>query len=356
MQHDADAWISGLGLVPDPEGGHFRQYHAAAFPGSARERTLITVRYHLLTTQAPRARLRRCDADHLYFHHAGGALRVCSVGADGGSQDELLGPPCGFQVVVAGGRRRTIELVSGPWALISEAMVPGRSADEERAGDGSLEAGREATLERLAGGVSAGDRSSAGEGVMVTEGSSAIDGASAEARSLTGAGSIAALGLVPHMEGGYFGERWRAAGTVATASGERSLASTIYYLLVNATEPVGRFHCNSADITHFYHSGGPIVYCTISPAGDWHEVVLGADARAGQVLAFTCPAGWWKSSHLAAGVEHGLISEIVAPGFDYADHRMADAALFMRLFPQHHTRWSPYVAGGPRPQHELIRR
>ena len=120
------------------------------------------------------------------------------------------------------------------------------------------------------------------------------------------------------------------------------MASTIYYLL-SAEAPVGRFHRNRADITHFLHSGGPIVYCLISPEGEWREVVLGTALTAGEVLAFTCPGGWWKSSHLPAGVEHGLISEIVAPGFDYADHTIADEAMFARLFPQHRARWVRYV-------------
>lgn len=157
---------------------------------------------------------------------------------------------------------------------------------------------------------------------------------------------VAALGLVAHVEGGYFGERWRAAATVATANGARSLASTIYYLLTERA-PVGNFHRNLCGITHFFHGGGPIVYTLISPEGEWREVVLGRDLRAGQALVFTCPGGWWKSSHLAPGTPYGLISEIVAPGFDYADQRMADAALFMRLFPQHQARWAAYV-GGPR--------
>jgi len=156
---------------------------------------------------------------------------------------------------------------------------------------------------------------------------------------------IAALGLVPHVEGGHFGECWRSAATLASGHGERALASTIYYLL-STRAPVGRFHRNTSDITHFFHSGGPIVYGLISPAGEWREVVLGRDPRAGQVLAFTCPSGWWKCSYLPVGAEHGLISEVVAPGFDEADRSMADADLFGRLFPQHRARWAAFV-GGP---------
>lgn len=166
---------------------------------------------------------------------------------------------------------------------------------------------------------------------------------SSSSSASSGEALIAALGLRPHLEGGHFVERWRSAQEQATANGPRPRASTIYYLLSRAT-PVGRFHRNSSDITHFFHSGGPIVYCMISPEGGWREVVLGHDLGAGQVLVFTCPGGWWKSSHLPPGVEHGLISEIVAPGFDYADHAIADEALFSRLFPQLRARWAAYVS------------
>lgn len=129
-----------------------------------------------------------------------------------------------------------------------------------------------------------------------------------------------------------------------TAGGERPLASSIHYLLT-ADSPIGRFHRNASDITHLWIAGGPIVYGLIAPDGEWRELVLGPEGRAGQRVAFTCPGGWWKSSHLPASGngEYGLIREIVTPGFDYADHCFADLALFERLFPQHRARWAPYV-------------
>lgn len=153
---------------------------------------------------------------------------------------------------------------------------------------------------------------------------------------------IAELGLRPHPEGGYYRRRWRTEETVETAGGERPLASSIHYLLT-ADSPIGRFHSNVADITHLWIAGGPIVYGLISPAGVWQEVVLGRDGRAGERVAFTCPGGWWKSSHLPPGSEYGLIREIVTPGFDYADHRFADEALFAGLFPGLRGRWAGYV-------------
>lgn len=131
----AAEWIDALGLSQNPEGGYFRQYHAADFPGEPRSRPLITVIYYLLTAEAPRARMHRSSAAGLHFHHAGGVLRVHSLGPEGDLRAALLGPPHGFQVVVAGGRWKAIELVSGPWALISEAVVPGWSPDDHSSAD-----------------------------------------------------------------------------------------------------------------------------------------------------------------------------------------------------------------------------
>ncbi len=147
---DAADWISELGLAPNPEGGYFRQYHAAPFP-DGRTRPLITVIYYLLTAAAPRARMHRSGADGLHFHHAGGVLRVHSLGPDGDHRAEPLGPPHAFQVVVAGGRWKAIELVDGPWALISEAVVPGWSIDDHASADATVLEGLAPELRALLG-------------------------------------------------------------------------------------------------------------------------------------------------------------------------------------------------------------
>lgn len=286
----AAGWIAALGLERGP-GGHVRTY-----PGSAGALT-----YVLLTPDAPR-RAGHAN-EHLYFHHAGAALHRHGEAAER-SAAPLLGQPGRLQVGLE--RGEGLELRSGSWALISEAVIPGP----------------------------------AGEGPWAPDRwQPAID----EPAS-SGANLVARLGLAPHVEGGYFRELWAARAWVDTAAGPRPLASTIYYLLTTDA-PLGRFHRNTSDITHLLHSGGPIVYDLISPAGEWRQVVLGRDLAGGQVLSFTCPGGWWKSSHLPAGIAAGLISELVAPGFDYADHQIADVALFERLFPRLRARWAGRVRG-----------
>ncbi len=125
VERDAAAVIAGLDLVPDPDGGYFRGH-----PGSGRRGAGPKLRYHLWTLAAPRRALHRVGGDCLYFHHAGGSLRVHSLGPGGDYTAEPLGPPHAYQVAMAGGRWRAIELVSGPWALISAAVVAGGSGHE----------------------------------------------------------------------------------------------------------------------------------------------------------------------------------------------------------------------------------
>jgi len=298
IDDEAAGWIAALGLEGGPAAGYVRSHDTPR----------LRLTYVLLTADSRRP--AGGAGDRLCFHHAGGLLRVDAIdGATTGTSDAtLLGPPDRFQRGVA--RGCAPRLVDGRWALISEMAAPEPSSGAAMAVDRWQPARGEAAMELG-----------------------------------PGAALVARLGLAPHVEGGYFRELWAASGRVDTAAGPRPLASTIYYLLTSGA-PLGRFHRNTSDITHLLHTGGPIVYSLISPDGAWKEVVLGRDHGAGQVLRFTCPGGWWKSSQLPVGVEAGLISEIVAPGFDYADHQIADEALFTRLFPGLRARWLGRVRAG----------
>lgn len=147
----------------------------------------------------------------------------------------------------------------------------------------------------------------------------------------------AALALTPHVEGGYFRRTYQADGhpRVATDAGRRYLMTSIHYLLT-AAAPVGHFHRNRSDIVHYFHLGDPLRYYLLSNEDGLITVDMGPDVLNGQCLQLTVPGGVWKASELLTGPHgYGLISEAVAPGFEYADMTLAQRAALCQRFPDH---------------------
>lgn len=143
---------------------------------------------------------------------------------------------------------------------------------------------------------------------------------------------IARLGLERHPEGGWFRRIHTSDQTLDTAQGPRAQVTSIHYLLT-ADEPLGRLHRNRSDILHYLQGGGPVEYRLLDETtGRLDRVVLGHGVD--QRLFLHVPGGVWKASQLIDGADHALVSEAVVPGFDFADHAFADAALLQR-FPQH---------------------
>jgi len=146
---------------------------------------------------------------------------------------------------------------------------------------------------------------------------------------------IAALGLEPHFEGGFFRAMFRATerAPFETEHGPRLTMTSIYYMLTEDS-PIDVFHTKHSDGIQYHHFGAPITYHLIHPDGRYERVVLGPDLAAGQVPALAVKGGVWKSAELPSG-EFGLVSEVVSPGWDMADMRVIDRAGLTALFPQH---------------------
>ena len=151
---------------------------------------------------------------------------------------------------------------------------------------------------------------------------------------------VARLALERHPEGGYFRRIHTSAHAVDTASGSRPRVTSIHYLL-SADEPCGRLHRNRSDLLHYLQVGGPVEYRLLDEAsGALHSVTLGTAPD--QQLFLFVPGGVWKASRLVGDATHALVAEAVVPGFDFADHAFADAALLAR-FPQHREQLLPFV-------------
>lgn len=154
---------------------------------------------------------------------------------------------------------------------------------------------------------------------------------------------IAKLSLEPHVEGGYFRRTYQS-GQVIDSAGDgraRHLASSIYYLLTDDS-PIGHLHRNRSDILHYFHCGSPLSYLILHPDGRLERAVLGLDLEQGQRPQLLVRGGCWKASELESG-EFALISEVVAPGFDYADMELAGMEVLRSQFPQWVDRLGKYV-------------
>ncbi len=146
---------------------------------------------------------------------------------------------------------------------------------------------------------------------------------------------LAQLGLSRHFEGGYFRETFRtdARNQVGTARGPRAAMTAIFYMLTRDS-PIDAFHTKHSDGITFYQMGDPITYHLIHPDGRHESIALGPDLAAGQQLQLAVAGGTWKAAELEAGA-FGLVSEVVAPGWEMADMILATRAQLLTRFPQH---------------------
>jgi len=134
------------------------------------------------------------------------------------------------------------------------------------------------------------------------------------------------LDLQPHPEGGWFRETWRSQVlfTPTGYGGSRCAATAIYYLLY--PQERSRWHVVGSDELWLWHLGGALVLrlggTGDHPPAETDAVILGGDVAGGQSPQVLVPGGVWQSAE-PVGDLPVLVSCVVAPGFDYADFRLA---------------------------------
>lgn len=134
---------------------------------------------------------------------------------------------------------------------------------------------------------------------------------------------VETLNLLPHPEGGFYREEYRSPISITTSSGDRSLATSIYYLL-RAGE-ASAWHRIRSDELWFFHCGGPLTVNVMTPNEGQQRIILGPDISLGHRLSVVVPAGLWFGATPSAGTSFSLVSCVVAPGFDFADFELASA-------------------------------
>jgi predicted cupin superfamily sugar epimerase len=152
---------------------------------------------------------------------------------------------------------------------------------------------------------------------------------------------IEMLELLPHPEGGFYRETYRAPGTIAAAAlpgrfgGARAYSTAIYFLLVgDQFSALHRLRCD--EVWHFY-LGTPMEIIEITGGGRLVVTRLGPGLTAGEVPQAVVPAGHWFGARLAEPRPEAfaLVGCTVAPGFDFADLEMARRDDMLAAHPRH---------------------
>jgi len=146
------------------------------------------------------------------------------------------------------------------------------------------------------------------------------------------------LGLLPHPEGGWYKEVYRASEEIGAAGlperfgGARSFSTSIYFLL--AGDNFSAFHrIKSDELWHIYAGDGLTIH-VIAPNGDYEGINLGNRLEAGETFQAVVPAGSWFASEPNDG-GYALVGCTVAPGFDFADFELAERDSLQQQFPEH---------------------
>lgn len=156
---------------------------------------------------------------------------------------------------------------------------------------------------------------------------------------LSAAQVAAALGMLPHREGGYFRETYRSPIVTPTPAGPRPLCTSILYMLT-AHDP-SRFHRLRFDELWFFHAGSTVEMVFLDPV---ETIVLRPEAP--QALA---PGGRWMAARILGlqgddaaappgpgpgwAPDWALVGCVVNPGFDYADFEAGEREALLRESP-----------------------
>jgi predicted cupin superfamily sugar epimerase len=149
------------------------------------------------------------------------------------------------------------------------------------------------------------------------------------------------LGLMPHPEGGFFRETYRAEVLVPGASlvpmkpdQVRHAATMIYFLVTPGSFSALHTIC-SDEGWHFYEGTGLEILSIDPETKQAKTTLLGLDFENNQSPQTWIPAGHYFGSRAYSSDGYALVGCTVAPGFDFADFHLPTQQALLDLFPQH---------------------
>lgn len=132
--------------------------------------------------------------------------------------------------------------------------------------------------------------------------------------------------LQPHPEGGFYRETFRSDIQVETATGLRSSATAILYLL--SGEDVSRFHRIDAEEIWHFHNGGALAIHSLLPDGTARVDVLNSDNP--QIVV---TAGVWFGASLIEPDSYCFVGCTVSPGFEFSGFELAEREALLKNWP-----------------------
>jgi predicted cupin superfamily sugar epimerase len=150
---------------------------------------------------------------------------------------------------------------------------------------------------------------------------------------------IKKLSLLPHPEGGYFNEIYRAEGIISQPnlpmrfSGGRAYSTAIYYLLESGD--FSSLHRLDSDEQWFHIDGSALTIHSIDPKGNYTQQHIGKDLDAGEFPHAIAHHGNWFGGTVDQPNSFSLVGCVVAPGFDFDDFELAKRNDLIEQFPQH---------------------
>ena len=145
--------------------------------------------------------------------------------------------------------------------------------------------------------------------------------------------------LEPHPEGGWYKQTYKSSEQIPGNAlperfgANRTLSTAIYFLLEK--ENFSAFHRIKSDECWHFYAGDPLVIYVIDHNEELKIISLGNDLEKGQAFQYVVPANCWFASRPAPGSEYCFVGCTVAPGFEFEDFELANAAELSAIYPEH---------------------
>jgi uncharacterized protein len=136
------------------------------------------------------------------------------------------------------------------------------------------------------------------------------------------------LGLVPHLEGGFFR---RVFCSEMKSEDDNFLMSSIYYLLEK--DDFSAFHRLGSVEVWFFHIGEPINIYLLNNDGRIETHSL--SSQIGDKFQLAIEPNTWFAADIPSKKDFSLLSCVVSPEFSFSNFELAKREDLLEEFPQH---------------------